>query len=56
MLASLFHLGTFGVGFGNIIAAGLSWHRNKSIPLAVVHFLCGWVYVIWYIFTEGKTK
>lgn len=36
-------------GVGSILAAGLSYHINASILWAILHFLCGWLYVAWYL-------
>jgi hypothetical protein len=41
-----------GVGLGSIIAVVASWHRNKSILLAIVHGFFGWLYVVYYFFTR----
>jgi hypothetical protein len=40
------------VGAGGAIAAILSWKRNKDFLCAVLAFLFGWAYVIYWVFTE----
>lgn len=37
-----------GITFGATIAIAISWSINKSILWAVLHGLCGWLYVIYY--------
>jgi hypothetical protein len=39
------------VGVGNVIAAILSWKRNQDFLWAVVAFLIGWLYVIYWLLT-----
>jgi hypothetical protein len=39
-----------GVSLGSIIAAVISWDRNKSILLAIFHALLSWIYVIYAAF------
>jgi hypothetical protein len=36
-----------GVGLGTIVAVVISWSRNKSILLAIIHGILGWLYVIY---------
>jgi len=36
-----------GVSLGSVIAAVISWDRNKSILLAIIHALLSWIYVIY---------
>ena len=38
-----------GIGLGTIIAVVVSWSRNKSILLAILCGLLGWIYVIYAI-------
>lgn len=40
------------VGVGNVIAAILSWKRNKDILWAIVAFFFGWLYVIYWALTQ----
>lgn len=42
----------FYLGAGNIVAALLSWKRNKDVLWAAVAFLFGWAYVVYWVFTE----
>ncbi|MBT1702016.1 hypothetical protein [Chryseosolibacter indicus] len=37
-----------GIGLGSAIAVTISWSRNKSILLAVIHGILSWFYVIYY--------
>ena len=36
-----------GIGLGTIVAVIISWNRNKSILLAILCGLLGWLYVIY---------
>ena len=38
-----------GIGLGTIIAVVVSWSRNKSILLAILAGIFGWLYVIYAI-------
>jgi hypothetical protein len=38
-----------GIGIGAIIAIVLSWGANKSILYCLLHGLCGWFYVLYYL-------
>lgn len=42
-----------GIGIGTIIAVILSWSVNKSILWAVIHGICGWFYIIYYLLGFG---
>jgi len=37
-----------GVGFGQVIAAILSFDLNASLLLMIVHGILGWLYVLYY--------
>ena len=39
-----------GVSLGTITAAVISWDRNKSMLLAIIHALLSWIYVIYAAF------
>ncbi|WP_025124135.1 hypothetical protein [Myroides odoratimimus] len=43
-----------GLTLGSLIAVFLSWTRNKSILWAIVHFFLGWLYVIYYFFSNNS--
>ena len=43
-----------GVGLGSVLAVVLSWDRNRSIILAIIHALFSWIYVIWFALTRGS--
>jgi hypothetical protein len=36
-----------GVGFGTALALTISYSTHRSIPWAVVHGFCGWLYVLY---------
>lgn len=38
---------------GQVIAVVLSWGVNHSVLWAIVHFLFGWLYVIYYMLGFG---
>ena len=42
-----------GYGLGSILAAILSWTVNHSILWAILHFFCGWFYVIYWAITKA---
>jgi hypothetical protein len=39
-----------GVSLGTVIAAVISWDRNKAILLEIIHALLSWIYVIYAAF------
>jgi hypothetical protein len=41
-----------GIGLGAAIAVVLSWHRNKSILLAIICGILSWLYVIYFALTR----
>ena len=41
-----------GIGIGSAVAVVLSWHRNKSILLAIIHGVLSWFYVIYFALTR----
>ena len=43
-----------GIGLGTIIAVVISWGRNKSILLAIIHGILGWLYVIYALIVPKK--
>ena len=43
-----------GIGLGSIIAVVASWSRNKSIIMAILAGLIGWVYVVYFAFTREE--
>ena len=38
-----------GYGLGTVIAVSLSYSANHSIAWAILHGLCGWFYVVYYL-------
>lgn len=36
------------ISFGSILAITISWSLNKSLFWAIIHGLCGWLYVIYF--------
>ena len=45
---------TVSVGGGGIIAAIISWALNQHIGWAIVHFLCGWIYILYVAFARSE--
>jgi hypothetical protein len=46
-----------GVSFGTVLAIVISWSRNKSLLLAILHGIFGWLYVIFYaLFLPSESK
>ena len=45
-----------GASIGSIAAAALSWMKWHSVGYAILHALCGWLYVIYYFITYGFPK
>ena len=43
-----------GIGLGTLIAVVVSWSRNKSILLAIIHGILGWLYVIYALLVKKK--
>lgn len=41
-----------GIGLGSVLAIVLSWDRNKSILLAILHGIFSWFYVIYFAITR----
>lgn len=37
-----------GIGLGCVIAVALSYKVNSSVLWAIVHGVCGWLYVAYY--------
>jgi uncharacterized membrane protein YoaK (UPF0700 family) len=42
-----------GISLGAVIAVVLSWTVNKSILWCILHAICGWLYVVYWIFTHS---
>lgn len=40
---------TGGIGLGALLAVVLSYTKWHSIGWAILHFFCGWLYVIYYL-------
>jgi hypothetical protein len=38
----------YALSFGSMLAITISWSRNKSVLLAIVHGIFSWLYVIYY--------
>jgi peptidoglycan/LPS O-acetylase OafA/YrhL len=43
-----------GIGLGTIVAVVVSWSRNKSILLAILCGILGWIYVIYAIIVPKR--
>jgi hypothetical protein len=41
-----------GIGLGSVLAVVLSWHRNRSILLAILQGILSWFYVIYFALTR----
>ena len=41
-----------GLSFGSVLAITISWSLNKSVVWAIIHGLCSWAYVIYYILVK----
>lgn len=37
-----------GIGLGGLLAVILSWVVNHSVVFCILHFICGWFYVIYW--------
>jgi hypothetical protein len=51
---ALHDLAFSGASLGSVLAVVLSWDRNRSIFLAIIHAIFSWLYVIWWAFTRGS--
>ena len=45
-----------GIGIGSALAIVLSWHRNKSILLAIIHAIFSWLYVIYFALSRRANE
>ena len=45
-----------GIGLGSAIAVTLSWDRNKSILLMILHGILSWFYVIHFAVTRSENE
>ncbi|WP_222439217.1 hypothetical protein [Echinicola salinicaeni] len=43
-----------GIGLGSVLAVVVSWERNKSVLLAVLHGVFSWLYVIYFVLTRKQ--
>jgi hypothetical protein len=43
-----------GGTLGSVMAAIISWALNHHIGWAILHFLCGWLYVIYAAFVRAE--
>lgn len=41
-----------GIGIGAVIAIVLSWGANHSVVWALLHGICGWLYVLYYLVSK----
>ena len=41
-----------GIGLGSAVAVVVSWHRNRSILLAILHGVLSWLYVLYFALTR----
>jgi len=42
-----------GIGIGVVIACILSWTVNHSVLWCIIHALCSWLYVIYWLIVYG---
>jgi hypothetical protein len=45
-----------GIGLGSVLAVVLSWHRNRSILLAILCGILSWLYVIYFALTRREDE
>jgi protein-S-isoprenylcysteine O-methyltransferase Ste14 len=45
-----------GIGLGSVIAAIISWERNKSVLWAILSGIFSWFYVIYFLFTRKNEE
>jgi len=45
-----------GIGLGSAIAVVCSWHRNRSILLAILAGIFSWLYVIYFALTRDEDE
>ena len=38
-----------GISFGTALAIVISWSYNHSVLWAILHGVCGWLYVIYHL-------
>lgn len=43
-----------GISLGAVLAVLASWSVNHSVLFAVVHAVCGWFYVVYWLFVYGS--
>lgn len=41
-----------GLSFGSALAITISWSLNKSVLWAIIHGLCSWAYVVYYMLVK----
>ena len=44
------------IKIGSILAMIISWSRNKSILIAIIHCFFGWLYVIYYYLGKDEEE
>ncbi len=44
------------IKIGSILAMIISWSRNRSILMALIHCFFGWLYVIYYYLGKDEEK
>lgn len=42
-----------GISLGSVVAGILSWMKWHSVGYAIIHAICGWLYVVYYILKYG---
>ncbi len=44
----------YALGLGSMLAVVSSWHRNRSISLALLAGILSWLYVAYYVLTREE--
>ena len=45
-----------GIGLGSAVAVVLSWYRNRSILLMIIHGLLSWIYVLYFALSRRDNE
>lgn len=45
-----------GIGLGSAVAVVLSWHRNRSILLMILHGILSWLYVLYFALSRRENE
>ena len=39
----------YGLSFGSALAITISWSLNHNLLWAIIHGVCSWLYIIYYV-------